>query len=295
MINALISVYYPSETIVSNIIAIASQADMVYVCDNTPASNQWLADQMRSLDNARYICFQQNLGLSQAFNQILKNASISWKKDDYVIFFDQDSLIAEHHIPQMVSIYETLDKKGYKIGCLGPVYFNTSSGMIEIPKAKRVILGHTYAVSSIITSSLLCTYGTLQEIGFWNERIFLDLADWDLCWRIQTTGKLCCVTKDVILQHSLGYGTKKVGPIKLRVGQPFREYYQIRECLYLLGQAYTPIKYKLRFLAMLLIRSPLHILLLDHKKLRLRYMTKGFMDFMRGKKGALETDQPGSE
>ena len=291
MIHALISVYYPSESVEQNIIAIASQVDMVHICDNTPVPNQWLVAEMDSLDNIRYTCFYKNLGLSQAFNQILNDAHISWKDEDYVIFFDQDSSIEKHHVEKLVSLYEDAHQNGHKIGCLGPVYFNTSSGIIEIPKAKTMLQSNIYTVSSIITSSMLCTYGALREIGFWNERVFLDLADWDLCWRMIESGKLCCMTNDVVLHHSVGSGAKRIGPIRLRVGQPFREYYQIRECLYLLGQSYTPVKFKLRFLAMLRIRSPLHVLFLDQKRLRLQYITRGFLDFWQGKCGALNDDQ----
>lgn len=295
MINALISLYYPTESVKHNIEAIAAQVDMVYICDNTPIPNSPVVAEINAIDNIQYLCFHKNLGLSQAFNQILKSAQIPWKEDDYVIFFDQDSLIAEHHVERMLLIYESLHRNGRNVGCLGPVYFNTSSGTVEIPKAKRQLQSNTYIVSSIITSSMLCTYGTLQEIGFWNERVFLDLADWDLCWRIEDAGKLCCITTDVVLQHSVGNGVKKIGPVELRVGQPFREYYQIRDCMYLLGKTYTPLKYKLRFLAILLIRSPLHILFLDQKKQRLHFIIRGFIDFWCGKRGALDTDRTTSE
>ena len=295
MVHALISVYHPSESAKQNIVAIASQVDQVYVCDNTPAPDRQLCAELNTLDHVQYICFGQNLGLSRAFNQILKDPQIPWKGDDYVIFFDQDSLIAEHHIERMISIYESVRQNGHPIGCLGPVYYNTSSGMIEIPKSKKSLQDSTYCVSSLITSSLMSTYSALRDIGFWNERVFLDMADWDLCWRLKAAGKLCCMTTEVVLHHSVGYGVKKFGPVKLHIGQPFREYYQIRECQYLMWKPYTPLKYRIRFLAMLLIRSPLHVLLLDHKKKRLHYILKGFTDFWRGKTGSLDTEEPTTE
>lgn len=289
MTAALITMYYPSPAAIGNIKTIAAQVDTVYICDNSPESNFRMFPEADWTENIRYTCFYENLGLSAAFNRILKSPDIPWSGDDYVFFFDQDSRIGPEHIRQMVQTYEDLRGRGFPVGCLGPVYFNTSSGTVEVPKMKTPLTADTYAVSSIITSSMLCSYAALRSVGFWNERVFLDMADWDLCWRITSGGMLCCQTQVVTLHHSLGSGQKKVGPITLRVGQPFREYYQIRECLYLFFRSYTPIKYRIRFLAMIFVRSPLHLLFLDRRKQRFAYICKGFADFIRGKQGALDS------
>lgn len=145
-----------------------------------------------------------------------------------------------------------------------------------------------FAVSSIITSSMLTTYGILRKAGFWNERIFLDLADWDMCFRMQRCGLETCMTDDVTLHHSVGAGERRFGPLRLRVGAPFREYYQIRDGLRLLFARYTPAKYRIRFLANLFIRSPLHILLLDNGGQRMKYIAMGVRDFFRKKTGTLD-------
>ena len=288
MIYALITVYYPAAGVVDHVRSIASQVDAVYICDNSPVSNEKLFDNIAK-GNVQYKGFQKNVGLSCAFNRVLKDSQIPWHDDDYIFFFDQDSVIAENHISQMISVYESLQRQGFNVGCLGPAYFNTSSNTLEMPKAKKELMDKTYSVSSIITSSMLCNYRNLHCIDFFNEHVFLDMADWDLCWRIQQAGQLCCITESVVFRHSVGSGEKKIGLLKLRVGQPFREYYQIRESLYLFGKSYTPLKYKIRFLAMLFIRSPLHVLFLDQRKQRAQYIIRGLMDFIRNKEGSLES------
>lgn len=251
------------------------------VCDNSPKSNADL------FENIRYVWFGENRGLSGAFNAVLKDESILWRDDDMVIFFDQDSAISEGHIARMVAEFKRI--KG--IGCLGPVYFNTSSGRLERPKSRTPITKDSYAVSGIITSSMLTTYGILKRVGFWNEEIFLDMADWELCWRMRAQGLMCCMTEVATLKHSLGSGEKKIGPFRLRVGSAFREYYQIRDGLYLLGKGYTPLKFKTRILLMLFLRSPVHVLLLDQKRARARYIAQGIGDFFRGVRGELEREK----
>lgn len=278
MIRAIITAYYPCASVGLRAEEIRAQVDEVIVCDNSPVSNAEL------FKNVRYVWFGENRGLSGAFNAVLKEQSIPWRHEDMVIFFDQDSAISRGHIDRMVAEFKRI--KG--IGCLGPVYFNTSNGQVERPKSRTPITENSYAVASLITSSMLTTYGILRQVGFWNEEIFLDMADWELCWRIRAQGLICCMTEVVTLKHTLGSGEKKIGPLRLRVGSAFREYYQIRDGLYLLGKWYTPLKFKIRILLMLFLRSPLHILFLEEKKDRARYIARGIGDFFRGVRGELK-------
>lgn len=289
MTTALISLFHPSGDVAAHVKAIASQVDLVYLCDNSPESHARMFEGPDFPGNIRYTCFRRNLGLSLAFNRILQDPDIPWKDDDYIFFFDQDSSIQEAHISKMMAVFDRTKNQGVPIGCLGCAFFNTSHGAVEMPRAKTALSQDTYEVSSIITSSMLTTYGNLRRIGFWDTHVFLDMADWNLCWRLRAEGMVCCLTDAVILHHSVGSSEKKIGPLRLRVGHPMREYYQIRECMYLLRQPYTPLKFRIRFLAMLLVRSPLHLIFLDHRKERLRYITRGFLDFFRGKEGALES------
>lgn len=287
MVSALITVYHPSDSVAHNVRVIAEQADVVFICDNSPQSYAGLFASIGA-PNIRYRFFGENLGISRAFNRILKDPNISWQENDHIFFFDQDSLIQNNHISRMVSAFETVREAGFPIGCLGPAYFNTSSGCVEIPRTKTTLMEDIYAVSSIITSSMLSTYGNLREVGFWNEDVFLDMADWDLCWRMTASGKLCCMDGAAVFRHTLGTGEKKVGPLRIRIAKPFREYYQIRESSYLFWKPYTPVKYRIRFLAMLLIRSPVHLIFLDGRKDRLIYITRGLADFFRKNHGPLE-------
>ncbi len=281
---AIITLYYPSENNIENIDLIAKNADAVIVCDNSSMDNS------KKIFNSkvRYMGNFKNCGLSAAFNNALKEKSINWNDDDLVIFFDQDSKIVENHIDKLISEYNKLISMGYKVGCIGPVYYDESSERCCIPKIKKNITNSLMAVSSIITSSMLCRYGDLKNIGFWNEEIFLDMADWDICWRFLQNGYLCCMTTDVCLLHKLGEGQKKIGPIKLKIAKPFREYYQTRDCLKLLQKSYTPLKYKLRFILMITVRPVLHLLFLDHRKDRAHYIFKGFKDFKNGVTGELK-------
>lgn len=288
MTTAIVTVFYPKETNIINIQNISRQVDRLIICDNTPYDNSKKFENIN--ENCIYKAFCKNLGLSKAFNEILREHTFKWTDEEYIVFFDQDSQIDEEHIEILISSFEKIEKYR-KIGALGPVFYNQSNGKIEVPRLKEKILNNVFKVSSIITSSMLTKYGILRKINFWNDEVFLDMADWDICWRLKEKGYDCFLTNDIIMKHSLGIGEKKILLMKIRIGAPFREYYQIRDSQYLLKKEYVPLKYKIRFLLMLTIRSLLHILFLDNAKERMYYINLGYRDFKKNIHGELKKDK----
>ena len=280
--HALVTLYNPSEKEFNNCRILSQQVDTVILCDNSQESHETV---FQNEKNIIYRTKNENLGLGAAFNVALKNDTYGWKDDDLIIFFDQDSQIGEGYIQALQDEYRKIETLIPNLGCLGPVFYNTSNGRTERPRQKKNITDETYEVSNTITSSLMMRYGNLKRIDFWNEKVFLDLADWDLCWRMQKAGMVCCMTEKVVLHHSVGNGEKKVGPIKLRVGQPFREYYQTRDALYLLQENYVPLKMRLRLIANVTIRPVVHYLMLDDKKSRMKFIRRGINDYKKGVHG----------
>ena len=280
--HALVTLYNPSEKEFNNCRILSQQVDTVILCDNSQESHETV---FQNEKNIIYITKNENLGLGAAFNVALNNDTYVWKDDDLIIFFDQDSQIGEGYIQALQDEYRKIETLIPNLGCLGPVFYNTSNGRTERPRQKKNITDETYEVSNTITSSLMMRYGNLKRIDFWNEKVFLDLADWDLCWRMQKAGMVCCMTEKVVLHHSVGNGEKKVGPIKLRVGQPFREYYQTRDALYLLQENYVPLKMRLRLIANVTIRPVVHYLMLDDKKSRMKFIRRGINDYKKGVHG----------
>ncbi len=281
-IVALVTVYNPDKNVVENLQILSRQVEQVILCDNSMNDN---AQMLGGVTKSIYTTQHKNLGLTGAFNSILKDPAYGWKDDDLIIFFDQDSQIGEGYIQALQDEYRKIETLIPNLGCLGPVFYNTSNGRTERPRQKKNITDETYEVSNTITSSLMMRYGNLKRIDFWNEKVFLDLADWDLCWRMQKAGMVCCMTEKVVLHHSVGNGEKKVGPIKLRVGQPFREYYQTRDALYLLQENYVPLKMRLRLIANVTIRPVVHYLMLDDKKSRMKFIRRGINDYKKGVHG----------
>lgn len=282
-VRAMITLYYPKEKHVEYIRKIQKQADQVFLCDNSPYDN---SNKFKNMVHTEYLYWGENRGLSAAFNTVLADAGYEWKDDDFVIFFDQDTRIPDGHIRKLIREYERLQDEGISVGCLGPCYYNTSNHKLELPRRKIRLSEHVLDVKSIITTSMLCRYGNIKKAGLWNEDVFLDMADWDLCWRFMDAGYKCCMTKASVIRHTVGTGEKKIGPVSLRVGMPVREYYELRDCRYLLNQCYVPLKFRLRFILMITVRSAVHLIFYNEKKKRLHYMWRAMLDYHKGVKGA---------
>ncbi len=282
-ITAIVSVYNPNPKIVNNINAIGEQVNRIIICDNSTKDNK----EMFLKNNFFYFSKHRNLGLPGAFNSVLKDSAYRWEADEFVIFFDQDSQINDGYISGLVSAYIDVEKKYTSLGCMGPVFYNTSNQTLEVPHIKTELIEKNYKVDNVITSSMITRYRNLKKIGFWNDNLFLDFADWDLCWRMEKAGLMCVITENVVLHHSVGSGQKKIGPVHLRVGAPFREYYQTRDVYYLLKEDYIPPKMKLRLLANVTIRPVVHLMFLDDKDKRRYFIKKGKKDYEKGIKGEL--------
>jgi rhamnosyltransferase len=284
---AIVTLYYPDVSVLSNITKLEDQVSLVIVADNTPGLDN--SELFGHKSKVMYLANKMNLGLSMAFNLCLQIDAV--KNSDFILFLDQDSLVPENTVKKLIADYNVLLENKINVGCIGPIYHEKNANKIMRPRIRKALLTSIYRVDSIITSSMLITYSNLQKINFWNEEIFLDLADWDLCFRLNKQGLYCCLTENVVLEHTLGKSAKTFLGLTIRCDVPVRIYYQIRDGLKLLFKTYTPIRYKIKFLFNILFLPIIHFIFLDNKIDRLRYLYFGIIDFFKGKQGPWESRQ----
>lgn len=279
---ALVTLYFPDESVKNNVAQLSRFVDKVALLDNTPNSDN--SALFAGIDKTEYIAYKENLGLSKAFNRYLETL----KENCYVMFFDQDSFCPENLVAQLKNDYQACCKKLGRKGIVGPSYFEKNANRLMIPKQKKLVEKGIYEVKSIITSGMFTEFDVIKSAGFWNDEIFLDMADWDLCWRVLKREFFCCLSTNVVLSHRLGKSVHHFAGIKVKEGAPFRVYYQTRDCLYLLKKKYVPLKFKIRFILMLTVRPILHLIFLPDRKKRIQYFFKGISDYKKNIHGVLE-------
>jgi rhamnosyltransferase len=273
---AIITVYYPDKSVLLNIAELVKQVSLIIITDNTPNVDNY--ELFKLNDRIIYRANKANLGLSKAFNSCLKLDMV--KQSDFVLFMDQDSLVSDALVGTLINDYLILLKNGINVACVGPVYYEENANKIAIPRIKQRLLPGIFRVDTIITSSMLTTYAALASINFWNEDIFLDLADWDLCFRFAKYGFCCCLSKNVVLRHKLGIAAKRFCGFVIKCAVPVRTYYQIRDGLKLLSKTYTPMRYKIRFLLNIFLRPIVHIIFWRQKSERIKYLFLGVYDYI---------------
>ncbi|MGI5100376.1 glycosyltransferase [Treponema vincentii] len=280
-ICGLVTLFFPNFSVVENMLKLQKQVSFIVLIDNTPDADN--AELFIGLRDSLYIRNNVNLGLSAAFNKALHLKKV--QNFDFIIFFDQDSSVQDGLVATLIHDYNDLVKKNIKVGCIGPAYFELNANKLMLPRSKKILCDGVYSVKSIITSSMLVKYSVVAQIGLWNEDLFLDLADWDLCWRFQKKGYLCCLSTNTYLIHRLGSTIKKGFLLSLREGSPVREYYQMRDTFKLIFQTYTPFKMRIYFIFRLLVRPMIHLMFLPQRNLRGKYIFYGILDGFCGKKG----------
>ncbi len=258
------------------------QFDEVLLVDNTPN----VVLKLKSMpDNCIYLANKENLGLGKALN---RGAELALDKGaDYLVFLDQDTNLPNDYKEKMVKSYFELINSGVEIGCIGPIYYDLSSRKQEIPRRKTRINEKNYQVESIITSGMFISKNIFKRNRL-SEKIFLDYVDWEYCWRLAFQGKKVILNKEVIIEHSLGIGIKKIGFLSIRIGQPFRVFYQVRDSIYLIFSETTPAIPRIRFLINLLIRPWIYLIFLDNKKERLLFYFKGVFSALKRNTGEIK-------
>lgn len=253
------------------------QADKVYLLDNGKCT----IDTASLPDNYLYIKNEKNLGLSSAFNQIIK--TLEFKDDDFLLFFDQDSQVPDDFVNKLIQSYEKYEHSD-KIGLLGANYKDENTGKVASRHTKQKIAEAIYSVPSIITSSMLTRYKYLKEVGFWNENYFLDYADYELSYRFRKSGYKCAVDESITFSHTLGENVEKGREHYLN---PFRYYYVIRESVKMLSERIN-LYDKLHFFAYILLYPISIILLEDKKRERMNFYFMGLSDGIKKINGELK-------
>lgn len=214
------------------------------------------------IENAKLIELHQNYGIAYAQNIGIKEIVHNFNSE-YIMFLDQDSFLKANQIDELKE--DIITEKNFAV--LGPSFDKKGKGIVSVEQ--------TLSSGSIIP--IKC----LQEIGLFKECLFIDLVDYDWCWRARKHGYEILVDRRIALDHKLGEGRK----FGVRVAKPFRLYYQFRNIVYLATRREMPIKYAILSFVKLPLRFILYLILLGQKKERFFFMIRGLRDGVIGKMG----------
>ena len=270
-IDAVVVLYNPGLEVFDNIKTYSSIVDILYVVDNSTEPNSELVEMIgKECHNATYIPLNGNLGIAKALKEGLKKATSS--EVDYCLTMDQDS---KFPTDKMEDIKKYLIEAGDNYGIISL----NAKGVDKIDEFTGI-----KDVDVWITSGNFINMKNYLKTNGFNEDLFIDLVDFELCEQFHKINKKVGIIGEICLTHKIGepmikrFLWKKV---KVDNHPPIRYYYQYRNTEYLYRRNKSFYKrwhiegYKVELV---------QLLLGENKKERLRMIRKGRKD---GKKGIL--------
>lgn len=165
--------YHPEESLVRRIDQIINLGFGVYVFDNSPFDSRFASD-IQENKNIYYLTAGKNVGLGFSLSTLCATAYAHGYQR--LLFLDQDTGISA----QTLAYIETFPK--------------TLPASIQQQYAVLVFNGRTASDHSVqevclaISSGSLFNLTALQQIGWHNEKYFVDCVDYEFCIRARRSG-----------------------------------------------------------------------------------------------------------
>jgi rhamnosyltransferase len=206
---ALIVSFHPSRDLVSRIAKISPQVDRVLVVDNTPNDSD-LPVPLESINptNFTLIANRSNLGQATALNIGVKQI-IEWGYD-WILLLDQDSLVSADFMESMSVTYQNYHSSDDVVS-LCPLLVNYD-GISEPNQASqkpwsfsgKPITGDAELVKIAITSGNLIRSNIFKQVGFFEDRFFINYVDIEFCLRLSKFNYRVLQSNSTILYHNIG-------------------------------------------------------------------------------------------
>lgn len=267
IVNAGIVTYNPNlSELINNLKAIINQVSQIIIVDNG-SNNVVEIRQISKKYNCKLIENKINKGIANALNIIME---CSLGIADWVLLLDQDSLCPANLIDTYRNYFNIP-----KLAVITPTIYDRNS-------SKKIVLKNGYTeINEFITSGSLNKVEVWNTIGRFNEKLFIDMVDWEFAYRLKENNYKIIKVNNICINHAIGkLISHNIGFICLSTynHNAFRKYYITRNSIYLshkYPQYLNPYLMYLRIVKRILIV----ILIEDEKKKKLASMFKGIKDW----------------
>ncbi|WP_312470525.1 glycosyltransferase family 2 protein [Neobacillus sp.] len=267
-----------------NVKSIIKQVKEICIVDNsTLDSLQKEVMNFQESYSLHVISNKTNLGIAEAQNQ-----GLEWALDhgfEAFLLLDQDSKLLDHTTERLLAHHNRLTEKDIKVACIGPLAFNRDKSEENVYHNYGENNEMIIEVEQTLSSGSLISREALVTIGNMESDLFIDLVDYEWCWRAKEKGYSTFIAQDVKLAHRLGDDRINFLGIKIGIPSPVRHYYQFRNTLKLLFRSYVPKNFKMKYVILLPIKYLVYPLLAKQGYLRFKMINKGIMDAVKGIKG----------
>ncbi|MEE1610182.1 glycosyltransferase family 2 protein [Microvirga sp. CF3016] len=293
-ILAVAVTYNPELALLAQVLGSAlPQVQDLVVVDNG-STNAKDIRQVVTQAGGQVIANERNIGIAAAQNQGVARARVDGFT--HVLLLDQDTVLAPGMVADLTENLTALEQGQGRIAAIGPAYYELNSQRQTrayradgLRLSRLSLANETRPVASdfIIASGSLIPLSVLEAVGTFKEDLFIDLVDVEWCFRARTAGYRSYLSPTAAVEHRLGSGTVQIGPREVAVHVPVRNYYWVRNALWLARQPYTPLAWRIYFTSRSLAFLATYTTLVDKRMLRLQLMIRGIRDSLASRLGPL--------
>ncbi|WP_088228889.1 hypothetical protein [Desulfosporosinus sp. FKB] len=271
-IAGVVVLYYPDENIIENIDTYIEDLKCLYIFDNSEIDNNVMISSLLNTDKYEYISFKENKGLGFALDYCATRAKQSGFS--HLLTMDQDSSFDDFS-----------------------AYFNEIStckikdvALYGVRLKKHNCKERYSIVKETITSGNVLNLDCYGMIEGYNEKLFIDHIDFDLCYQFFKINKKIVLCNRILMNHVIGEPViKKVLfiSIPLMNHSPLRDYYMYRNetyCFYRACKEGHPLFFLKHFLGYR-TKTYIGIKFLEDNSSEKTKMVK--LGIVHGKKGVL--------
>jgi len=242
MVAALVVLYNPDAELMDRALrSVASQVERVFAIDNTPESFDPPLTSFHEL-GVTYIPLASNQGIAKAQNVGIREVLRAGYS--HVLLLDQDSVLPANFVEKLLAAECDLLSRGIPVAAVGPLAVERKNG--KRYGAVRHLWFHTNWISidesmkAPVRTDYLNASGSLirtaifERIGFMMERLFIDGVDTEWCLRALSLGYQSYVVPEALMEHDLGNGIARLFGRDIVLHNNVRNYYIIRNIVYLL-------------------------------------------------------------
>lgn len=256
-----------------NISAIILQCDCLYLVDNGSVNINDVVDLLNKINDEKitFIRNNKNKGIARALNQLCEIALRNGYK--WIITLDQDSVCPLNLAVQYKKHIGISD-----VGMLCPLIVDRNKNLNIKNKRKK-----TTDISECITSGSMLNLLVWRKIGGFDEYMFIDGVDFDICHRIKKEGFRIIQINEVYLLHELGHITIHkllFWNVIVKNHTAFRKYYIARNTIYLAKKENNKLLIIKSLLQNIKLAS-IVILYESQKKEKLKSIYKGTLEGIR--------------
>ena len=246
VISGIITYNPNTDELKKNVDAIKRQVNQVVIIDNASRNISDITDIFSDDSQISIIRNKKNYGVAMGLNQIMRYAldnGYTW-----VLTLDQDTFV--YH--SLISIYEKYVHM-HDVAMINCQYIDRNYYDYRFYEQKREFA----YVNECITSGCLTNAELVMKCGGFDNRMFIDLVDNDMCATLRENGYKIVSVKHIGYLHSLGDVTKKKifgYNLKLFHYSPMRIYYLSRNTIYYIRKHHSGY-YRLIIIARLMVSS----------------------------------------